>query len=91
MQAGGHRFDSDILHMGPAKGVRERTPAAKRAAGCGIKEIKKGKASAGPAAMPPQGRQKCSLTCWQRKCKSIDRGGREAAPKRSNEGRMGDA
>ena len=45
MQAGGHRFDSDILHMGPAKGVREQATAPERAAGGGIKETKKGKGS----------------------------------------------
>jgi hypothetical protein len=31
--------------MGPAKGVREQATAAKRAAGGGIKETKKGKGS----------------------------------------------
>ncbi|UXE65335.1 MAG: hypothetical protein KA713_19015 [Chryseotalea sp. WA131a] len=34
--------------MGPAKGVRERTPAAKRAAGGGIKETKKARAAEMP-------------------------------------------
>ena len=48
MQAGGHRFDSDILHMGPAKGVREQATAAKRAAGGGIKETKRARAAEMP-------------------------------------------